>query len=154
MSLSFRRLDKLDLQAVSAIDAMATDFPWSLNQFIDSFEADHCTVILLEGKTIGFAVFQQVLDEITLLNVAVDPACQGKGYAKRLLQSQLARFSDGGVRQCFLEVRISNLRAIKLYESLGFVVVGERKNYYPMTNGRENALVMSKPLVKSHEEKS
>ena len=46
----------------------------------------------------------------------------------------------------FLEVRVSNLVAINLYNSLGFFEVGCRPNYYPATNGREDALVFSLPL--------
>jgi [ribosomal protein S18]-alanine N-acetyltransferase len=40
-----------------------------------------------------------------------------------------------------LEVRPSNPPAIRLYESMGFVRVGVRKNYYQATNGREDAWV-------------
>jgi len=47
---------------------------------------------------------------------------------------------------CFLEVRSTNDAAIGLYRSLGFTQVRERKNYYPTTKGREDALIMWRSL--------
>jgi ribosomal-protein-alanine N-acetyltransferase len=47
---------------------------------------------------------------------------------------------------CFLEVRRSNEGAINLYRSMGFVQIGERKNYYPSKSDREDALIMSRDL--------
>ena len=43
-----------------------------------------------------------------------------------------------------LEVRESNARAIELYKTSGFDVVGIRKGYYRGIVGRENAVVMSR----------
>ena len=43
-----------------------------------------------------------------------------------------------------LEVRLSNIAAIKLYEKFGFVSVGKRPNYYMMPS--EDALIMWKKI--------
>lgn len=147
MNRCFRSLKKTDLERAVTIESSATQTPWSLAQLSGSVDKDCCTAICLDNRIIGFAIFQQVLDEISLLNIAIDPIHQGQGHAKALLQYQLKQLVLQGARQCFLEVRVSNFNAIGLYKSLGFIVVGERKNYYPVINNsekdnRENALVM------------
>ena len=54
------------------------------------------------------------------------------------------------MQDVFLEVRPSNLHAIALYQSLGFVEVGRRRGYYQAEVGREDALVLKLSLpVKS-----
>ena len=59
----------------------------------------------------------------------------------------LALWSRGqGAQWLWLEVRVGNLRAQRIYESNGFRRVGERKAYYPATGGREDAVVMSLKL--------
>lgn len=94
-------------------------------------------------RPIGFAVFQCVLDECELLYVVVARAWQGQGLGGLLLQQCFARLSGRGIQQCFLEVRESHVGAQKLYQRLGFEVVGMRKGYYPNGLGeRENALLM------------
>ncbi len=131
-----------DLERLVAIDAEATAFPWSKAKFIESITPSApCFLLEERGVIVAFAVFSQVLDEASLLNIAVLPAQQGKGYGKVLLEYSLA-FIAKSAANCFLEVRASNQAAIQLYRHCGFETVGERRNYYPATQGREHALVM------------
>ena len=133
-----------DIEAVVVIEKAAAEFPWPQSQFENSLNSDHeCTVLDIEGVVLGFSIFSKVVDEATLLNIAVYPDIQGKGYGRLLLSSGLRSQQEQGVSQCFLEVRVSNASAKKLYQSLRFTVIGERKNYYPAKIGREDAEVMS-----------
>jgi hypothetical protein len=50
-----------------------------------------------------------------------------------------------GASSVYLEVRLSNITAIKLYEKLGFREIGRRSNYYP--DSKEDALVMIKNIA-------
>ena len=159
MNRYFRPLINTDLELVVSVESSATQLPWNLAQFSDSALHDCFTVICLDDQLVGFAIFQQVLDDVSLLNIAIEPSHQGQGHAKALLIHQLKQLVLQGARQCFLEVRVSNYNAIGLYKSLGFIVVGERKNYYPAThngekNTRENALVMRLSLENYTEDKS
>jgi len=79
----------------------------------------------------GFIVGQFTGNEWEIENVAVQPACQRKGLGRQLLCGflDLARQAEGA-QAVFLEVRQSNVAARKLYESMGFVQVGQRKAYY------------------------
>jgi ribosomal-protein-alanine N-acetyltransferase len=87
------------------------------------------------------------VDEVHLLNITVAPEYQGQGWS-RLLLDALALWARGvGAQWLWLEVRVGNARAIKVYEAHGYRRVGLRKDYYPAGHGqRENAIVMSLPL--------
>jgi ribosomal-protein-alanine N-acetyltransferase len=136
-----------DVKAVARVEAAAAGFPWPPSQFSGSFTAGHdCRVLEVDNDIVAFAIFSRVLDEATLLNIAVLPTMQGRGYGRWLLEQSLAELLELGTAQCFLEVRASNTTAQTLYQSLGFITVGERKNYYPIVSGRENALVMRREM--------
>ena len=97
-----------------------------------------------KAKSFGFAICNVVLDEATLFNIAVDPAEQGKGYGKALLQGLITELSQKDVITLWLEVRESNIKAQQLYTQLGFNEVTVRKHYYPLPDGKkENAIVMA-----------
>jgi ribosomal-protein-alanine N-acetyltransferase len=65
-----------------------------------------------------------------------------------LMLDALSLWSRGrGAHWLWLEVRVSNTRAMQVYERYGYARVGERKNYYPADQGhREDAVVMSLKL--------
>ncbi|WP_144207602.1 ribosomal protein S18-alanine N-acetyltransferase [Mycobacterium tilburgii] len=65
--------------------------------------------------------------EYEVHTIGVDPAYQGRGLGRRLLD-ELLKFADGGV--VYLEVRTDNEPAIALYRSVGFEQIGVRKRYY------------------------
>ncbi len=94
----------------------------------------------------GFVLFGTVLDEGSINTVAVSPGRQGRGLGRALVSEVLALMREEGARRCLLEVRVSNVAALHLYESLGFVEDGRRANYYRTESGREDALLMSMPL--------
>ncbi len=87
------------------------------------------------------------MEEVHLLNITVAPAYQRQGWARVLLDA-LALWARGrGAQWLWLEVRVSNERALHVYQAQGFRRVGERKRYYPAPAGqREDAVVMSLPL--------
>lgn len=146
--MQVRNMLEADIKAVARVEAAAAGFPWPPSQFSGSLTAGHdCRVLEVDNKIVAFAIFSRALDEATLLNIAVLPAMQGRGYGRQLLEQGLAEQLAKGATQCFLEVRVSNTTAQSLYQSLGFITVGERKNYYPIVQGRENALVMRRDMA-------
>ncbi|MEH6556362.1 MAG: ribosomal protein S18-alanine N-acetyltransferase [Oceanicoccus sp.] len=139
-----------DLDAVVVIEAAVTEFPWPRTQFSESLAGkDNCSVVMVDQQVCGFSIFSSVLDESTLLNIAVTPSMQGQRLGRKMLQQGLDNQKRQGIAKCFLEVRLSNIAAQALYYSLGFINIGERKNYYPANGGRENALVMCKDFSQS-----
>lgn len=136
------------LDAVLAVETVAYPHPWTRGNFADSLRAGYEAQLLVAGETlIGYFVAMKGVDEVHLLNITVAPECQGQGWG-RLMLDALATWSRGqGAQWLWLEVRVSNERAQRLYEQYGFRRVGLRKGYYPAAHGRrEDAIVMSYPL--------
>jgi ribosomal-protein-alanine acetyltransferase len=95
------------------------------------------TVAELDGQVAGFLVTRRVApDELEVLNLAVAPSMRRKGVARALARGVLERLEGAA----FLEVRESNVVARQFYESIGFIVIGRRLDYY--SDPREPAIVM------------
>ncbi len=94
----------------------------------------------------GFLVYACIADEGSINHVAVEPAREGRGVGRALVLAAMEIMRDERMRVCLLEVRESNAAARGLYRSLGFRVDGRRRGYYPAAGGREDALLMSRPL--------
>ena len=130
-----------DIAGLVKIESDVTPFPWNAKQFAESLQ-NHRSYVLCKGnRLVGFLIFNQVLDEAELLNIAVKSSFQGEGLGACLLDYCLAEIS-GTALSLFLEVRVSNFPAIALYEGRGFRHVGERRAYYHGASGREDALIM------------
>jgi ribosomal-protein-alanine N-acetyltransferase len=139
-----------DIEALVAIDAVNPS-PWSERQFAGTVGAKPgcgktVMVVHREGPPDGFIVYSQVLDEASIHNVAVCAARRGRGLGGLLLAGSLQRMRSAGATRCLLEVRRSNVAARRLYETAGFALDGERKDYYPGNGEREGALLMSRSL--------
>jgi ribosomal-protein-alanine N-acetyltransferase len=106
-----------------------------------------CWVCEQGGRLVGHSVMSVAVGEAHVLNVCVDPAMQGLGIGRRLLDRVLNVARERNADTAYLEVRVSNERAIALYESVGFCEIGQRPGYYPHSHGREDARVYAKALV-------
>ncbi|MEN3112956.1 ribosomal protein S18-alanine N-acetyltransferase [Uliginosibacterium paludis] len=148
MSEEFLPMLESDLDEVVICEQAAARSPWSRGNFADALAAGNSGWILRSGGVlVAQAVFMSVLDEAHLLILSVLPECQGRGHGRRMLEWIWSRARLAGAHSIFLEVRASNARAIALYESLGFALIGRRKAYYATEDhGREDALVMSAVL--------
>lgn len=132
-----------DLDALVAIEQLATPYPWSRALFESCLQNDYLNYTLRhDEQLIGYYFSQQLLDELTLFNITVVPEQQGKGYGRQLLHHMMEQARECGCQQIWLEVRASNHNAIALYRSAGFQPSGVRKGYYQNTAGQEDALVM------------
>lgn len=139
-----------DLEAVADLTHRADPFSWTLRNFSDAHASGNTlTVLTVDGVTAGIAAVMHMLDESELLEIAVQPAMQGRGYGKALLAQAIALARRNGAVRMFLEVRESNARARKMYTSFGFEETGRRKNYYPTENGREDAILMTAQFSRS-----
>lgn len=136
-----------DLDAVAALEAAAQSFPWRRAHFADSLAAGHWAWVLRQqGELLGFVVLMGVLEEMHLLNIAIAPGHQGRGFGAWLLRHVLRWSAARGMAYMYLEVRPSNSRALALYRHFGFREVGRRKAYYPSATGREDALLLCRSL--------
>lgn len=116
---------------------------WSRDSFVSELNntcARYLCVINRENKCVGYMGVWRIFDEAHVTNLAVHPDFWGKGLAHLLILSSLDLCYQDKIKYVTLEVRKSNERAKKLYESFGFKSLGIRKKYY-QDNG-EDALIM------------
>ncbi|CAH8204159.1 MULTISPECIES: ribosomal protein S18-alanine N-acetyltransferase [Vibrio] len=132
------------LDAVWCIEQQAHSHPWAESLVRDLNNRGACHYVMLKNEeVVGYFYAQNIIGEVTLLNIAVDPKWQGKGYGKMLTEFFLAMCEKAKAESAWLEVRESNVRAYSLYESLGFNELDRRVNYYPTDKGSEDAIIMS-----------
>ncbi len=143
MNVVIRRAQISDFDVICSNEKKSYPFPWSNNMLQESINGKYiCFVMLFDKKVIGHLICQNILDEIHLHNVCVLPEYQGKGLGQQWLE-YLSQYSKNiKAKTILLEVRESNSAAKALYEKMTYREIGFRKNYYKITNGLENAIVM------------
>ena len=142
--LTFFPMLEADLDEVLAIEVEVYEFPWTRGNFSDSIRAGYgCWMCRVDGQSIGYCVIMNFAGEAHLLNLSIAAPLQRAGHGGRLLAHALKAARSGGARLMFLEVRPSNSAARELYARSGFTQVGNRRDYYPASQGREDALVLS-----------
>lgn len=147
-------MTEADLDEVAAVEQEAYEFPWSRGNFEDSLRNGYFGICMrhVTGALVGYCVLMPVVDEMHLLNLCVAPQVQGTGAGLALLREAVRTTRSKALSGLLLEVRPSNVRALRLYERFGFTTVGRRKNYYPARrHGREDALVMRYTFSKEGE---
>ena len=144
MSISILSIEHLD--AIHEIDLKTNPSPWSFENLKSSLEVGHQGLVSVkDNKVIGFAMFSAIRPECHILNIAIDKKYQGNGHGALLLKYVLKQSKAMKIKIVFLEVRVSNLKAIGFYENFGFIKDAIRERYYP-GNPREDALLMSLTL--------
>ena len=138
---SIRQATIEDLAQISAMENNTSAYPCSNQQLHDCIESSY--LLLGDNRLLGFAVIVTVEKQAELHNIAIEPQEQSKGLGSLFLTALVAGL-PATVEQFYLEVRVSNYRAIRLYHQLGFNKIAERKDYYRNGLGREDAIIMAK----------
>lgn len=141
-----------DLDAVSALEADAYQFPWTRGIFNDCLRVGYRCELLesKSGEFLGYCILATAMDEAHILNLCVVSNRRNEGLGGELLDHLLECARAAGCRRIFLEVRPSNLAALALYDGRGFEKLGVRRDYYRADDGREDAVVLAKSLRQSH----
>jgi ribosomal-protein-alanine N-acetyltransferase len=139
-----------DLDAVARIETAVYAFPWSRGNFADSLTAQYHAQVLTDAQDVvcGYFIAMPGVEEMHLLHIAVAPAAQGQGLSLLLLDTVTLLSHGDGAHLLWLEVRPSNVHAVRIYERYGFYPITRRRDYYPAIDPqgrpcREDALVMS-----------
>jgi ribosomal-protein-alanine N-acetyltransferase len=146
--VKFRAMIPADIPGVGAVERASYTFPWSEGIFRDCLRVGYlCRVAECEGHIVSYGIVAMGAGEAHILNLCVSESMRGRSVGRQMLNLLLERSRQAGVGEVFLEVRPSNLHAIALYQSLGFIEVGRRKAYYQAVDGREDALVLKLALA-------
>lgn len=122
----------------------AASRPWSTSEFASLLQDKN---VSLFSNEFGFLLARHILGEVEILTLAVHPDHQRLGHAKRLHQKFEEKQIQDDAHCLFLEVSNENKAAINLYETLGYLKISSRKNYYSKLDGtKTDAIVMSKKL--------
>lgn len=142
--INIRMMTKEDLPIVALIEEKIFSTPWSEKAFEDSLESSNTIYIVAEkdSNVVGYCGLYMSLDEGNITNVAIAPEYRRQHMAENMLHHMFKLAKEKGIINAFLEVRETNVVAIKLYEKLGFKEAGTRKNFYQKP--LENALIMWK----------
>ena len=136
-----------DLERINEIERYTNENPWSFKNFESSFHAGNSSIVLkIDNEIIGYAFFSVAATDSHLLNITVSKDHQRNGYGKKILEQVVFQSKVLGATVIFLEVRVSNLKAINFYERFGFKRDAIRYNYYE-GDPREDALLMSKQAL-------
>jgi len=125
------------------IERSAFHYPWSPGFFRQELQVACARSILaeIEGQIVGYILFWLLPGAIDIHNIAVHVEFRRRGIARLLLNKVVNEARRQSAVRVVLEVRISNVAAQKLYESLGFLNTGVRKGYY--SDNGEDALAMT-----------
>ena len=143
MNVELRRLEPRDLDAVEEIERASYPTPWSRSMFVAELRKPSSLALgaySAEGDLVGYAFVSRYVDAWHVMNVAVSVEFRRRGIATTLLERLFEVTATDPRRGYTLEVRVSNLDAIRLYEQLGFEARGIRRGYY--TDNREDAVIM------------
>jgi ribosomal-protein-alanine N-acetyltransferase len=136
-----------DLHEVLVIETAIYSHPWTRGNFADSLRAGYqCKTWRLGADLVGYFVLMVAAGEAHLLNLSIGPSWQRSGHGSALLREAAALAEKLDAQSVFLEVRPSNHAAQALYRRFGFRNVSVRRDYYPASKGREDALVLTLPL--------
>ena len=143
--ITVKKAEQCHVPQIAEIERNCIPQPWSEAAFAAALTDEKAvTLAAFCGDVLcGFITGVYLLDTADIYSVAVSADYRKKGVGKRLLEEFFDQLPDE-VQAVNLEVRESNIPAIKLYEKTGFQSVGLRKNFY--SDPRENAVLMTKNL--------
>ena len=142
-SIAVRPMVMTDVDGVMAVEHDSFLTPWSRSAFEEELAQNRLAryiVAVENGEIVGYAGTWLVINEAHVTNVAVSGQRRREGIGRLLMQKLMELARDNDMESMTLEVRVSNAAARHLYEQLGFVEAGIRKNYYSET--KEDALIL------------
>lgn len=146
--MRIRQMTQEDVERVAEIEAACFSTPWSVRVYQETLANENAFYLVAEEEIlpsgreqiIGMCGVMNILGEGDISNVAVLEEFRGRGIASALFERLLDYCRVAGMTSLILEVRESNLPAVRLYEHAGFVCVGKRKHFYDKPT--EDALMM------------
>lgn len=145
--IEFELLSKDNIAEIWELEKICFDDPWSYNSFERELDNNISVYIVARAvetrKVVGYGGIWLMYDYADITNIAVSPESRRCGLGGKILQILINISREKNMESINLEVRASNIPAIRLYEKYGFSQNGLRKRYY---KGKEDAVLMTKTL--------
>ena len=143
---SIERLTSENISGVAELEELCFSLPWSKKALELLCNGENVGFVALDGekRVVAYGGMVCVLDEGQITNIAVHPDFRRRKIGEQIVSALLGYGEEKGISLYSLEVRESNQAAISLYQKLGFISVGNRKNFY--SNPTENAIIMIKNI--------
>lgn len=141
-----RRCKYEDILSVSELEKLSFKGEcWGFGTLASAFENSQYSMFVAEddGEIAGYGCISVSYENCDLENVLVAEEYRRSGVGRRILNELIQEAKSRGAENMFLEVRVSNSPAMRLYLSAGFVGVYTRSRYY---SDGEDCLVMKKSL--------
>lgn len=134
-----------NLNCVLEIDKTSTSYHWTKQMFLQELNKKNSffNILIADNITVGYIIYNIILDEAEILNIVIDNKFKCKKYATFLLEQTINDMMKKNIKTIFLEVGQNNIAAINLYLKLGFERYATRKEYY---KNKENAILMKRHL--------
>lgn len=144
--VTIRDMQEEDIQSVLTIEKMSFSFPWAERSFMNEVHKPRSLtkVAVVNDEISGYLCAEYILDEGHILDLAVHPDYRRMGIATALVERILEELKERACRFLYLEVRVSNYLAKRLYQGFGFRIVGTRKRYY--VSPTEDAVIMMREV--------
>ncbi len=141
-----RKFEPKDLNRVYEIECKSFKDPYHVMFLLNLYElySETFFVAEMDGFVIGYVISRKVDGRAHIIAIAVDPVHRGMGIGRGLMEASMRAFESRVVREVYLEVRVSNVQAIRFYESLGFQKKGLLRCYY---SDGEDGILLKKSLA-------
>jgi len=133
LKIKFRDATIKDLKEIQKIERLCFKYPYPTYYMRALLEtlADTAIVAEIENEIIGYIFARVEIGNIGhIISIAVHPQWRKRGIGTALMLEAMSKLKSLGCSLVYLEVRISNYSAIKLYKKLGFRIVKRLKRYY------------------------
>ncbi|MCI5773188.1 MAG: ribosomal protein S18-alanine N-acetyltransferase [Erysipelotrichaceae bacterium] len=142
-----RKMTKDDLMTICKLEAKLFTPPWQMKDFLYELTENPYSqyfVYIIDDQVVGYIGLWLIFEQAQITTLGVDEAFQKQGIGSKLLDHAIMQANEALCEIMSLEVRVSNHKAIGLYEKKGFETVNIRKGYYQ--DNHEDAYLMIKPL--------
>jgi ribosomal-protein-alanine N-acetyltransferase len=144
--MTIRRATLADAADLSRIHAASFDDGWTIEDFTTWLSRPEGIAMIApsEREPVAFGLALEAGADAELLSIATDPALRRGGWGRQIFRALDEEALARGLERWILEVARNNVAAQGLYRSHGFVEIGVRKAYYKTSDGRVDAIVMSR----------
>ena len=128
---TIREMSKVDIDVIYLMECeLFEESAWPKETLLQDLETFYFDVLEDQGQIVGYCSYMVMYEHGDVLNIGVSQRFQRHGYGSILMDHMLTRMKDLGASVFTLEVRVSNVPAIGLYEKCGFKKAAIRRQYY------------------------